>query len=286
MNLFESVPLSQVAEVISGYAFKSSDLTKNKNHIPVLKIANVTPPVATMEFDDHYPPSKVSSRLSKYIVQNDDVLVAMTGMGSVGRIAIAKGIEKRILLNQRVGIVRANPNVYDQNFLGSVLAEKHYERTLYDLGIGAGQPNVSPKDIGNLQIPILRLPTQRKIAAILTAYDDLIEVNKRRIALLEKMAEELYCEWFVRMRFPGYQNTRFVKGVPDEWNFCPILEASNIRYGKIYPHPSFSVMESSRYTVRQRSLVVTQSLLTVNAPLQLDVGAVLDKFKSLFQRAI
>ena len=63
------------------------------------------------------------------------------------------------------------------------------------------------------------MPPQRKIAAILTAYDDLIETNKRRIALLEKMAEELYREWFVRMRFPGHQDTKFVKGVPEGWPF-------------------------------------------------------------------
>jgi len=72
---------------------------------------------------------------------------------------------------------------------------------------------------------MVRLPRpkeQRKIAAILTAYDDLIEVNKRRIALLEKMAEELYREWFVRMRFPGYQGARFVKGVPEGWEAKPI----------------------------------------------------------------
>ncbi len=63
------------------------------------------------------------------------------------------------------------------------------------------------------------IKTQRKIAAILTAYDDLIETNKRRIALLEKMAEQLYREWFVRMRFPGHQTTKFVKGVPEGWVF-------------------------------------------------------------------
>ncbi|NOZ09515.1 MAG: hypothetical protein GXP09_00485 [Gammaproteobacteria bacterium] len=68
-----------------------------------------------------------------------------------------------------------------------------------------------------LKIPELLL--QRKIAAILTAYDDLIETNKRCIALLEKMAEELYREWFGRMRFPGHQNTKFVKGVPEGWEF-------------------------------------------------------------------
>jgi type I restriction enzyme S subunit len=66
------------------------------------------------------------------------------------------------------------------------------------------------------------LETQRKIAGILSAYDDLIENNRRRIAILERMAEELYREWFVRMRFPGYQNTKFVKGVPEGWKVKPI----------------------------------------------------------------
>jgi len=80
-----------------------------------------------------------------------------------------------------------------------------------------------------LKIP--PLPTQRKIAAILTAYDDLIETNKRRIALLEKMAEELYREWFVRMRFPGHQNTRFVKSVPEGWEMRKIEKAFDFTGG-------------------------------------------------------
>jgi len=67
-------------------------------------------------------------------------------------------------------------------------------------------------------IPLPLKTTQRKIAAILSAYDDLIENNKRRIALLEQMAEEIYREWFVRMRFPGHENTKFEKGIPKGWD--------------------------------------------------------------------
>jgi restriction endonuclease S subunit len=74
--------------------------------------------------------------------------------------------------------------------------------------------------------------TQRKIAAILTAYDDLIETNKRRIALLEKMAEEIYREWFVRMRFPGHQEHKFVKGVPEGWE---LLTRSFEMKHQLYP---------------------------------------------------
>ena len=67
------------------------------------------------------------------------------------------------------------------------------------------------------------LDTQKKIAAILSAYDDLIENNQRRIALLEKMAEELYREWFVRMRFPGHEQVKKVKGVPDGWQRTKVV---------------------------------------------------------------
>ena len=78
---------------------------------------------------------------------------------------------------------------------------------------------------------VLKIPehsAQRKIAAILTAYDDLIETNKRRIALLEQMAEELYREWFVRMRFPGYQDARFVKGVPEGWEVRELKQCAAV----------------------------------------------------------
>ena len=65
----------------------------------------------------------------------------------------------------------------------------------------------------------MRLPEscQERIADILSAYDDLIENNRRRIALLEQAARELYQEWFVRLRFPGYESTRIVDGLPEGW---------------------------------------------------------------------
>jgi len=72
------------------------------------------------------------------------------------------------------------------------------------------------KNHTELRIPGLN--AQRKIAAVLSAYDELIENNKRRIALLEKSAEEIYREWFVRFRFPGHERVRFVKGVPEGWS--------------------------------------------------------------------
>lgn len=73
----------------------------------------------------------------------------------------------------------------------------------------------------------LRVPDltkQKKIAAILSTYDELIEINKRRITILEQMAEEIYREWFIRMRFPGYKKTCFKKGLPEKWELTKIRD--------------------------------------------------------------
>jgi type I restriction enzyme, S subunit len=103
---------------------------------------------------------------------------------------------------------------------------------LENFDTGASNPTLNRNHIHKIKVLFPKdAETQRKIAAILTAYDDLIETNKRRIALLEKMAEELYREWFVRMRFPGHQNTRFVKGVPEGWEMRKIAKAFDFTGG-------------------------------------------------------
>ncbi len=92
-----------------------------------------------------------------------------------------------------------------------------FKMQIQSISRGTTQDNMSLEKLLSIEFPAPRLGLQKKIAAVLSSYDDLIEVNKRRIALLEKMAEELYREWFVRMRFPGHQHTHFVKGVPEGW---------------------------------------------------------------------
>lgn len=77
-----------------------------------------------------------------------------------------------------------------------------------------------------LRIPFLS--EQRKIAAVAAAYDELIENNRRRIALLERMAEQLYREWFVRFRFPGYQQAKFEKGIPSGWAVGKLSDVADV----------------------------------------------------------
>ena len=126
-----------------------------------------------------------------------------------------------------------NTSLYVQDFKGNdPRFVAYYLRTVLSANFNSAGavPGVNRNVLHKLAVPTPPSDrgTQRRIAAILTAYDDLIETNKRRIALLEKTAEELYREWFVRMRFPGHENTKFVKGVPAEWEIRELRECAEI----------------------------------------------------------
>lgn len=93
-------------------------------------------------------------------------------------------------------------------------------------------PSISAKDIAKIDIPNIALPAQQKIAGILSKYDEAIENNNKRIKLLEQMAQNLYKEWFVRFRFPGWQTAEFENGVPKGWKQGRLEELLEFRRGK------------------------------------------------------
>ncbi|RJX27382.1 MAG: restriction endonuclease subunit S [Desulfurivibrio sp.] len=103
----------------------------------------------------------------------------------------------------------------------------YFVQTLHleNFDTGSSNPTLNRNHIHKIKVLFPKMDFQKKIAAILSAYDDLIENNKRRIGLLEKMAEEIYCEWFVRFRFPGHEQVKMVKGVPGGWEKVPLEKA-------------------------------------------------------------
>src|SRR5205085_1964389 len=126
----------------------------------------------------------------------------------------------------------------DSAFVYFALSQDVYETKLYALGLGAGQPNVSAKEIGDLEIPFPPLPMQRRIAGILSAYDELMENSQRRIELLEAMARVLYQEWFVHLRFPGHEQLPRVASplgdIPKGWEVKRVGEVANTFRGRSY----------------------------------------------------
>ena len=100
------------------------------------------------------------------------------------------------------------------------------------LAKGTAQKAVPISGIKTLEIELPSLKSQKRIADILSAYDDLIENNRKQIKLLEEAAQRLYKEWFVDLRFPGHENTKIVDGVPEGWRRGLLKELISVNYGK------------------------------------------------------
>ena len=115
-----------------------------------------------------------------------------------GKMGIAS---KPSLTNQQINSIIVNDN---NNFRFVYYLLKLYKPIVFSYNSGIDTPIVPKSVFERIKVKCPGLKVQKEIAAVLSAYDDLIENNKRRIALLEKMAEEIYREWFVRLRFPGY----------------------------------------------------------------------------------
>ncbi len=100
---------------------------------------------------------------------------------------------------------------------------------------GAAQPLITHGILSGIKIKLPPLPTQKRIADILSAYDDLIENNNRRIAQLEQSARHLYKEWFVRFKFPGHEKVKVVDGVPEGWERKTLGEVCDDKRQSILP---------------------------------------------------
>lgn len=229
--------LGDVCRIVPGYAFKSRDWTDNG--IPVIKIKNIKGD-STVDLSevDHVPESVLTPKLQKFVLKDSDILVAMTGAtaGKVGKIHS----DRPVLLNQRVA--KIEPVDVDHDFIWAVVSSEEYQRKFFHLADGAAQPNMSGSQIEGVEIPLPPLRIQHRIAGILSAYDDLIENNLRRIKILEEMARALYCEWFVHFRFPGHEKVRLVDSplgkIPEGWEVRKLSDVADVNRTQINARPA------------------------------------------------
>jgi len=154
-------------------------------------------------------------KIRRYTVNHNDVCITIVAnIGDVG--IVPKELDGANLTENAVKLTEFREDV-DPRFLCLQLAHRQFKDFMESLAAGAAQSKLGIYKIKIVKVRLPPLETQQKIAAILSAYDELIEVNTRRIALLERLAEELYREWFVRFRFPGHESAAFSKGVPEGW---------------------------------------------------------------------
>jgi len=154
-----------------------------------------------------------------------DILI--TTEAPLGEVAQLRENE-RVALAQRVILLRGNPKEICQQYYFQAIKSPIVQSGLQQRATGTTVLGIKQSELRQVRIPSPPLPTQRKIASILSAYDDLIENNLRRIKILEEMAQTLYREWFVKFRLPGHEKVRMVDSplgkIPEGWEISTLGE--------------------------------------------------------------
>jgi type I restriction enzyme S subunit len=202
---FEDYSLREIsigAKVFSGFAFKSTDMNDEQG-IPIVKIKNIQNGEVTLGQSQYFPEALVNEKIANFFLQDKDVLIAMTGQGSVGRVGQLKLNGEKALLNQRVGKFIVDEKNLERDYLYFVISSPRYEKILFDTGTGSGQPNLSPAQILSIEIPMPPIEIQRKISEALRCLNDKINLNKKMNITLDAICRVIFKHWFVHFEFPN-----------------------------------------------------------------------------------
>lgn len=211
------------------YGYTADETSLVEGDAKYLRITDIVPYFVDKE---RVPFCKISSKNNaKYKVYENDLLIARTGATTGFNLLVPKGFDNYVFASY---LIRFN---YDQKalypkYLKHVLKSQQYYGFVKNYIGGSAQPGMNPKGFSRFEIPYVEYNIQKRIASILSAYDDLIENNNKRIKILEKMAENLYKEWFVRFRFPGHEQAEFENGIPKGWEVKHIGDICKIITGK------------------------------------------------------
>ena len=191
------------------------------------------------------------SENERYGIQYGDLIVCEGG--EPGRCAIWKEQIPNMKIQKALHRIRVHDCLdYRYLYYWFLWAGKRGELEQYFTG--STIKHMPGEKLKSIVIDMPPLNTQRYIASILSAYDDLIENNQKQIKLLEEAAQRLYKEWFVDLRFPGWENTKIVDGVPEGWERLPLPQIADIQYGFAFDGSLFNSSGYGTPIVRIRNI--------------------------------
>ena len=145
----------------------------------------------------------------------------LTSVGTIGIPYIVKNSDYFYFKDGNLTWFRNFNGELNSKYLYYWIKSNDGQKILYNTTIGSSQKALTISALKNIEIPLPPVNIQCRIADALSAYDDLIENNRKQIKLLEEAAQRLYKEWFVDLRFPGYEHAKITDGVPEGWDYVP-----------------------------------------------------------------
>ncbi len=237
MRKLQEVKLGELCDFINGGAW--SDKEYVPEGIPVLKVTNCKNSGFVLD-DINYLPYSSKQKYSQNELHLNDVIIATVGShpnlvnSSAGRSIIVNSTVVGYYLNQNAVCIRTkDANVLNQLYFGYYSKYYLFQNYIQMRGKGAAnQMRIAISAIKDYPFPLPPIDYQLHISTILSRYDTLIENYQKQIKLLEEAAQRLYKEWFVELRFPGYESTKVVDGVPEGWEKKAVDSIYSIKYGK------------------------------------------------------
>ena len=239
--------IGEMAEIIDGDRGKNYPQQHeflDEGYCLFLNTGNVTK--AGFSFDSNQFISKEKcDLLRKGKLQRHDIVY--TTRGTVGNAAYYSDSipYEHVRINSGMVIIRPKEAIVCTEFLYQILKSDYYRPFFRKHCTGSAQPQLPIKNFSTIELDLPDLPVQCRIAGILSTYDDLIENNQKQIKLLEEAAQRLYKEWFVDLRFPGYETTPIVDGIPQGWERMVLSEVTSVLKRGISPKYS----DNGKYSV-------------------------------------
>ncbi len=218
---YKRVQIGEITTLRQGFAINKNTkhhMSDEPTSLHLLRIGDMKDGTFSIFVKDTIP--------QHFIATNEDIIYTRTG-----QVGLVFRNQNGVVHNNCFTVSPIDDNELSRDFLYYVLQTKEFYDEANSKASGAAQPDLAHGSFKSIEIPLPPLETQRRIASILSAYDDLIENNQKQIKLLEEAAQRLYKEWFVDLRFPGWEETKIVDGVPEGWekdniaNVCTRINA-------------------------------------------------------------
>lgn len=228
----EYVRLKDIGQIITGNTPPTSKPEYYGDYMPFIKATDIPIGVkCTLVTEQSY--SKLAAeKYKKSLVPKGSTCVVT--IGSIGKKMTYAHTD--LFVNQAINAIVPKDSYDNEYIFYNVRCSVLPQLKKLDSGTTSGRENISKTSFSSIRIPVIKdKNVQRRIGVILSTYDSLIENNTKRIRLLEKMAENLYKEWFVRFRFPEYEKVEMENGLPKGWKVKRYEDELNVKYGKGLP---------------------------------------------------
>lgn len=264
MNTWKNIPIKDLGQIITG----STPPTKKTEYYGDI-YPFITP--TDIEIDSRIVQTERFLSQEGYEYQKKRLLpidtICVTCIASIGKTCMTTVPS---FSNQQINSIIVNEQKHNPYFVYYLLNTK--SEILLNIAGGVATPIVNKSTFSNLEVNVPSLQTQRKIASILRAYDDLIENNTSRIKILEDMAQTLYQEWFVHFRFPGHENIPMVESelgsIPQGWEITKFTDVLDlVRKGvkpnefpdEIFNHFSIPAFDNEHRPISEKGISVRSS---------------------------